>query len=232
MLNKIRQLEEGQAVAELGLALLILLPITFWMLRLGSLLNLKHQTIQFARLAVWEKAYGRDENSIRQMIQKNIKAEALFSDAATITVKTDLTTGSSGGDYKAMLDLADGMKLQRNGYYFAHIRVNGELPFGGDYSLDGKYAMLTDPWSLTDINKNRRIDDGDLQGRINRIYLWFPVVGRATSGPIKEFLDTFESWQRKIRNFPFVSWLLGLKNLDIAPRGKAKLNIVPPPSDN
>ena len=233
-IRKIYQHEAGQAVAEFGLALLILLPLIFWMLRLGTLFNLKHKAIESARLAVWERAHGADEQAITELITRNIKSGALFTNPSNLEVGLSLTQKPSQHEIKSMADLPRGLGLGADNYYVSEVTVQGDLLLGVKFSANGKYAMLADPWNLTDRDRNRRIDDDDLKDAVKGIFLWFPGIGPATSGAIGTFLDTFEGFQEEIRSFPLVGTILRAAgvDLDIDPRGHPRLDAVPKPSQD
>lgn len=226
--------ETGQAVAEFCMALLVLLPLVFWTFRLGALLHLKHETIANGRFATWEKAYGRDEHAIDKMIQNDLQNNAMLIAPAQIKVKSGVSAASSRDDLVALLDVPDGLKLNRDGYQLSEVRVRGKLLLGIDFELSDKSILLADPWNLTDRNNNRRIDDEDLADAVDGIYFWVPGIGKTTSGAIRAFWDSFEGLQRKIRNLPLVGWLLRLSGheLDIDPRGHPRLDVVPQPSGN
>ena len=99
MVRKLYYTESGQAAAEFCIALLILLPLIFWMLRLGDLLNTKHKTIETVRLASWDKAYGREETEIADLMSKTIEDGALFSSPASYQVTTSFSTETSESDF-------------------------------------------------------------------------------------------------------------------------------------
>lgn len=226
--------EAGQAVAEFCLALLVLLPLVFWMFRLGALMNLKHEALECARLAAWEKAYGRDEHAIEKMIKDDLQNSAMLIAPAQIKIKSGVSTASSRDDLVSLLDVPDGLKLNRDGYHLSEVRVQGKLLLGIDFELSDKSMLLADPWNLTDRNGNRRIDDEDLADAVDGIYFWMPGIGKTTSGAIRTFLDSFESLQNTIEGLPLVGWLLRLSGheLDIDPRGHPRLDHVPQPSEN
>lgn len=229
MLRKIYQHEAGQAVAEFGLALLILLPLVFWMLRLGTLLNLKHEALEFARLAVWEKAYGQNEKAIDELIRSEIKNAALFSNPASLQVSVIRRRESSRGEFRAMMNIPQRLDLTHDNYYISEVVISGDLLLGTKFSVNGKYAMLADSWNLTDRNHNRRVDDRDLQESLDGIYFW-PVP----SAVVKTVLRTSRQLQHTIRNLPLVGLLLQFIDveIDIEPGGHPRLNAVPTPSGN
>jgi hypothetical protein len=234
MLKKIYQHQTGQAVAEFGIALLVLLTLIFWMLRLGTLLNLRHKAVESARLVVWEKAYGRDENGITQLVESTIRNGALFSPPSDFEINARISRESSRNDYQALLDVPDGLGLKHDNFYVGDIRVTGDLLFGTDFSLRERFVMLADPWNLNDRNGDRRVDDDDLAHAVNGIYFWIPGAGPLTSGAIGSFLNGFSSLQRSIRNLPLVGFLLRFAGIeiDIDPRGHPTLEAVPKPSGN
>lgn len=234
MMRKYFDDETGQAVAEFCLALLVLLPLVFWMFRLGAMMNLKHEALECARLATWEKVYGREKHAIKKMITNDLQNSARLIAPQKLESQSGVRAASSRDDFASFVDVPDGLQLNREGYYHGSVRVQGDLLLGVKFELNGKYTMLADPWNLTDRNGNRRIDDEDLAEAVDGIYFWMPGIGKTTSGAIRNFLDSFEGLQKSIRNLPLIGWLLRLSGheLDIDPRGQPRLDIVPQPSEN
>lgn len=226
MVKKLYNHEAGQAVAEFGLALLILLPLTFWMLRLGSLLTLNHKVIESARLAVWEKAYGRDEKTIMPMVEADIKNSALFADADQLQIST--VWSKEAVNSSAMLGMSERLGLKQDRYYVSQIKVKGDLLLGVNFSLTGRNAMLVDPWNLTDRDDDQQIDDDDLEEAVDKIFFWMPGIGGMITSKISAFLTT-TSTLNTIFSFP--AFLLG-GTCDIDPSGHPKLDAVPQPSGN
>lgn len=234
MLKKIYENQAGQAVVEFAIALMVLLPLTFWMLRLGTLLNVRHKAIESARMVVWERAYGRSEAATKQLVESTVKNGSLFSRPSDIKLTTAMHRESSRSDYRVMLDVPDGLGLKFDNYYVGDIRVNGNLPLGVNFSMRERFVMLADPWNLHDRNGNRKIDNDDLTRAVNGIFFWVPGVGSVTSGAINTFLNGAAKLQSTIRNLPIVGFLLRFAGveIDIDPRGHPKLEAVPRPSED
>lgn len=226
MIKKLFNHEAGQAVAEFGLALLILLPLTFWMLRLGSLLNLNHKITESARFAVWEKAYGRDEKTIMPMVEADIKNSVLFTDADQLQISTAWNKESV--KFSAMLGMPARLGLKQDRYYVSQIKVQGDLLLGVNFSLNGRNAMLVDPWNLTDRDNDQQVDDDDLEDAVDKLFFWMPGIGGIITSKINVFRTT-TSTLNTIFHFPAL--LLGGR-CDIDPSGHPKLDAVPQPSGN
>jgi hypothetical protein len=231
--RKLLHHDAGQAAAEFGLALMVLLPLMLWMLRLGEVLNMKHRMLGAANLAVWERAYGRKETDIKKMVEADLKANILFSDRSRVKIETTLKVESSKRDFKSVswsgvppTLLSNHTDACYDNYYLSRIQVNGTLPLGFKYSLAEKHAMLGDPWNLADQNGDRQITNYDLAETVNRIYFWFPGAGRVTTPVINTILNT----GNRILNNGVVRILLRLAGQEpgtIDPRGHPRLNQVP-----
>lgn len=232
MSRKLFHHDAGQAAAEFGLALMVLLPLVLWMLRLGELLNMKHHILGAANLAVWESIHGRKETDIKKMVESELKAGILFSDRSRVKIETTLKVESSKSDFAIVSKsgvpptlLSDHTDACYENYYLSRIKVNGTLPLGFKYSLTEKYAVLGDPWNLADQNGDGQIADDDLAETVNEIYFWLPGVGPVISKSIKKVLDV----SRDIQDNSFVRTLVRMagQDLDIDPRGHPSLNQVP-----
>lgn len=229
MLRKLLNNNRGQAVAELGLALMILLPLIFWMLRLGDLLNMKHQMIEAARFAVWEKTHGRPDSEIKRMIETDIKSGTLFYGSA-LQVNTALGVESSKNDFTvfSVADAPAALGLRYDNYFLSRIEARGKTPFGFDYTVTENYAMLGDSWNLTDRDGDQKVTDKDLQASVKGLYFWAPWIGNYSTAGLNTILDKLDD----IQNNSIVKFLASWsgQQLDLDPRGHPRLDQVPPPS--
>lgn len=226
-MRNIAKHEEGQAVAEFSLALLVLLPLVLWMFRLGDLLNLSHKTIEAARLATWEKAYGRNEVSTRELALQTIESGALFAKSSHLQINVELKNESSRDDLAAMLDLPQTLRLGQENYFVSEIEVQGKLLLGIPFSLNRKSALLADPWNLTDQNGDARITDKeDLKKVLEPAHFWIPYAGSAVNSAIRTIVNATNSGIIK----SLASW--AGQDIDIDPMGNPSLDQVPAPSGN
>lgn len=232
MIRRLYYTENGQAAAEFCIALLVLVPLIFWMLRLGDLLNAKHKTIETVRLASWEKAYGRKETEIADLMSTIIEEGALFSNPASYQINTSFSTESSKSDLNWLSYVCgwpDWLELSYDNYYQSQITIQGKLPFGLDFTLNENYALLGDPWNLSDQNNDGQIQNEDLETSVNRMYLWMPVVDPNGLEAVNRIINIAED---VINSSPVrvLAWIFG-SDLDVRPKGHPNLREIPETQD-
>jgi hypothetical protein len=222
----------GQAAAEFGLALLILLPLIYGMLRFGELLHEKHKTIECARFAAWEKAYGRRDADIDNRIRSIMREASLFSPHADVNVRIvprhestedDLRTLSLGFSGPFIGDkMPKELDLKSNNHYVYTVSVRDRLTLGMNITLRSHCSLIANPWHLTDRNGRNGVDNLDLEDAVYGIYMW-PVFNNE--------IETILNLSRRFQDNGFVRtlvWLTG-QSLDIDPRGHPDLGAVPRP---
>jgi hypothetical protein len=227
MLKRLIWESEGQAAAEFGLALLVLLPLVFWTLRFTDLMNERMEVIQAARYVVWERAYGRSESDIQAHAAGFLKEASIFSGGSHVSLQVRVNPPRSTRDdmWSLALPVPEALGLQRNNYYTCSVTMRDQLFNGLNISSTARYGLIADPWHLTDRNRNGSIDNDDLEKAVYGIW-GYPVLDK-----LNGILDV----SRKIQD----SWIIQLLShipgidfsLDIEPRGYPKLESVPMPSN-
>lgn len=227
-MHKLLRDTQGQAVAEFGLSLLILLPLLLWMLRLGEIMHVKQTAIESARFAAWERAYGRDPADINSLVKKKIAGATIFTRDGAMRAHVETRSGSSKSHMRTLAagigrSMPKALGLRFDNFYRTRVQVSGRLLRGVSYTLTENYALVSDPWHLIDQDNNHRIESSDLEETVNRIY-FYPVF----SARVKQVLDFAGRLQNHWIVRTLVRW--SGQELDIDPRGHAKLDEVPKPA--
>lgn len=231
MIKNVIQENKGQAVAEFGLSLLILLPLIFWILNFAELLNVRHKITEMTRFSAWEKAYGRTDHDIEERVKNTLNHSSLFSSSNnSVTIKRkikstqhDFYTLSLGHNNSPIgRRMIYSLGLNEDNHYIYTVECDEKLPFEHHVTLSGHYSIISDSWHLTDKSSNNKIDNKDLEYHVYRIFFW-PLFNLE----IKKFLDIFDKFQ-------YNRWVQELVNLvgqklDINPRGHPTLDHVPSP---
>lgn len=221
--------DKGQAVAEFCIALLVLLPLVFWILRFTDFLNERTKGIEMSRYAVWEAAYGRESSDIRERVIEILKSSSFFTSRNSMTVEVNPKTESTRKDILSLSygfghTMPQDLDLKDQNYFTCSIHVKDNLIFGLPVSTTSRYGLISNPWHLTDRNQNGSLDDKDLELAVNGIYFW-PVF----NDQIRQVLDL----SQRIQSNWAVQWLVSItgQSLDIDPRGHPKLDSVPMPAN-
>lgn len=229
MVRKLYKENAGAAAAEFAFSLLILVPLLLWTIRLGELLNVHHTSLEAARTAAWERAYGGREADIKTLVENTVKKGAIFSNQSNINITTTFSRESSQDDYNivSFSGVPERLGLLYQNYHKVRVVIEGQLPMGIDYSLQKSHILLTDPWNLTDQNNDRRItSEEDLEPVVYKLYFYDPISGGVASDLVNWGLDFFDSIEGFLGP---ILWLTG-NELDIDPRGHPTLEHVPQPS--
>jgi hypothetical protein len=234
--------EEGQALAEFGVALLVLVPLLFWILRFADLLTEKHRVIEMSRSAVWEMANGGEVSDVESRIRSTLSESSLFSSGSDISVDVNIGIQSTEDDLKTLSrsyplyfigtgnPMATDFGLNFNNRYTCGITVRDRL-FGLPVSVSGRCGLIGDSWHLIDagwFGGNGKIDNDDLEFAVYGVWLW-PL----NSPTLRALLDVNHAIQESdfmkvLSRWPFDMY--STFDLDIEPRGHPKLEFVPRPS--
>ena len=234
--------DDGQALAEFGVALLVLVPLLFWILRFADLLTEKHRVIEMSRFAVWEMANGGEVSDVENRVRSALSEASLFSSGSDISVSVNLGIQSTEDDLQTLNrsypvvfigsgnSMATDLRLNFNNRYTCGITVRNRL-IGLPVSVSGRCGLIGDSWHLIDagwFGGNGKIDNDDLEFAVYGIWLW-PL----NDPTLRALLDV----SHEIQESEFMKWLsrwpfdmFSTFDLDIEPRGYPKLEFVPRPS--
>jgi len=227
MFKKLWAHEYGQAAAEFGLALIVLMPLLFWILRFAELVNEKHKSIEAARYIVWESGYGRSRSDIRMRVNNMFSNASLFSPQGGLTVTPNAATRSTQGDFiffsNSFLNVPQALGLRFNNHQRANVIVTDELMFGIPVTIRSQAGLITNPWHLHDRNNNSRLDDGDLKDAVYDLHMYpFTFLARRVFDVI--------GWLHNNRLMQWIAWFFGQAPPDVEPRGHTRLDDVPEPN--
>jgi hypothetical protein len=225
--------DDGQALAEFGVALLVLVPLLFWILRFADMLTEKHRVIEMSRFAVWEMANGGDASDVEARVQSTLAEASMFSTRSDVSIDVDigiqstrtgvvaLAVGINGEDTEDY-PVSDGLDLNYNNLYTCRIALRHPFLLGLPTAVSDRSALVSDTWYLTDRTGNGEIKDEDLEKAVYGLYFWPDL-----SGAIATVLDVShtiqDSWVCDA-----IEFLMNI-DLDIEPWGHPKLENVPQP---
>jgi len=215
--------QQGQTLAELAIVLSLLILLLVWCFNFYDIFAIKHKTVEAARYAAWEVAYGRSSGQANGNARNIIDGAQTFLNNPSGT-QANTSNNSSLGSLFYFNSLGRLRILQlgvsTNNLAQSNTSASYSLtmsPGLSSVTLRNRYALIYNSWDIETVSNGGSSGD-DVQNVIANVFYIIPGVGTLLQ-------NSFNALNNALR---WPAAFLG-QSFDMNPMGHVRLDIVPPP---
>ncbi len=223
---------KGSVLLEFLLFIVFFIPLIYLLYVFGSYFLKQYNTMNVAHIVTWDWAYGNQNEA------ENNKFNEMLRDNTTVSTTTTTTVSKSNTNYV--------MEFGLNVGTFGFSSISSRLGLNTDTRIvtvvDNTYRIPVfqflptdittihirekscleyDPWNLTDLNNDNKIDNDDLERQVYKLWMWpfnLPAIETA--------LNVIQKATNAVGKF-IKAITFGTQDFDFEIRGRPNLGAVP-----
>ena len=232
--KRIIQDQQGQTMAEFAIVLPVLLMLFIWAFQFYDMLAIKHKTIEAARFAAWERAYGSedDRNVIISRTQNIIQnTQTIINEPENVQADMDILSSLDNSLYFNsvgrirlwQLGIISGISESDSSFVVTNASATYNLSFTAGLAsvpINSNSALVFNSWDLETVTGGSSNDH--LEDAVGGIFWFIPQL--------KIINKAFEVINKVLNFIEGILSILGISlNGDIYPMGKVDMYNVPYP---